>query len=63
MWLGSDLIGVVLPSEIPSIKPDKIPMSGDIEIKPNTTNMEKGLIYRYILPWTTLERPKMTIGC
>jgi len=22
MWLGSDLIGVVLPSETPSIKPD-----------------------------------------
>jgi len=23
MWLGSDLIGVVLPSETPSYKPDK----------------------------------------
>jgi len=23
MWLGSDLIGVVLPSETPSVKPDK----------------------------------------
>jgi len=24
MWLGSDLIGVVLPSETPSVKPDKV---------------------------------------
>jgi len=23
MWLGSDLIGVVLPSETPYVKPDK----------------------------------------
>jgi len=23
MWLGSDLIGVVLPSETPSVKPNK----------------------------------------
>jgi len=23
MWLGSDLTGVVLPSETPSVKPDK----------------------------------------
>ena len=28
------------------------------EIKSNTANMEKGLTYMYILPWTTLVRPK-----
>jgi len=36
----------------------QIHMSGDTEIKPNTTNMEKWLTHRYILPWTTLGRPK-----
>jgi len=24
MWLGSGLIGVVLPGETPSVKPDKV---------------------------------------
>jgi len=28
----------------------QIPVSGDIEIKPSTANMDKGLTYRYILP-------------
>jgi len=28
------------------------------EIKSNTANIEKGLIYMYILPWTNLGRPK-----
>jgi len=32
----------------------QIPMLGGTEIKPNIANMEKGLTYRYILPWTNL---------
>jgi len=33
-------------------------MSKGTEIKSNTANMEKGFTYMYILPWTTLGRPK-----
>jgi len=33
-------------------------MSRGIEIKSSTANIEKGLTYMYILPWTTLGRPK-----
>jgi len=36
----------------------QIIMLRDTEIKSNTTNMEKGLTYMYILPCTTLGRPK-----
>jgi len=36
----------------------QIIMSRGTEIKSNTANMEKGLTYMYILPWTTLGRPK-----
>jgi len=36
----------------------QIIMSRGTEIKSSTTNMEKGLTYMYILPWTTLGRPK-----
>ena len=37
----------------------QIPMLRGTEIKPNTVNMEKGLTYMYILPWTNLGRPKI----
>jgi len=33
-------------------------MLGGTKIAPNTTNMDKRLSYRYILPWTTPGRPK-----
>jgi len=36
----------------------QIPMSRVAKIKSNTTKMEKGLLYMYILPSTTLGRPK-----
>jgi len=36
----------------------QISTSGGTEITPSTANMQKGLTYRYILPWTTPERPK-----
>jgi len=38
----------------------QILMSRGTEI--SIANMEKGLTYMYILPWTTLGRPKKTIG-
>jgi len=36
----------------------QIIMSRGTEIKSSTANMEKRLTYMYILPWTTLGRPK-----
>jgi len=36
----------------------QITMSRGAEIMSSTANIEKGLTYMYILPWTTLGRPK-----
>jgi len=36
----------------------QIPMSKGTKIKSSTANIEKGLTYMYILPWTNLGRPK-----
>jgi len=36
----------------------QIPISRGTEIKSSTANIEKGLTYMYILPWTNLGRPK-----